>query len=179
MLTITIPPGSYWDEENEVFIKAEGWTLQLEHSLVSVSKWESKWCKAFIGNQAKTHEETVDYVKCMTLNEVEDKAYLFLTDAHIKQVNDYIAAPMTATVINGQDKKTGSNKTVTSELIYYWMIALNIPQEYRYWHLNRLITLIEVCDAKNKPAKKTSLAERYARNARINAANRARFNSKG
>lgn len=178
MLTITIPAGSYWDEAEEIFRECKGWTLQLEHSLVSISKWESKYHKPFIGKENKSLDETLYYAKCMTLNDVDEEAYMFLTDFHINTINDYIADPMTATTIKKNNKKSGRS-TITSEIIYYWMIALGIPSEYRYWHLNRLITLIDVCDEKNKPAKKMSKQDIYARNAAINAANRAKFNSKG
>lgn len=185
MLPITITE-EYWDEINEEFLTVEVMTLELEHSLVSLSKWESKWHKPFFSKEEKTPEETIDYVKCMTLNEhVDPKIYDMLTPEDVVKINAYIEDSMTATWFNEEEEKRkkagkGSSKEqITSELIYYWMIALNIPQEYQYWHLNRLITLIRVCEIKNEPPKKMSKKDIFSRNAAINAANKKRFNTKG
>lgn len=186
MLYITIPAvkdSEYWDERQEMFVKVPGikeHTLQLEHSLVSLSKWESKWQKAFLSKEEKTEEETLDYVKCMTLTQnVNPAVYKHLTQENIRQVNDYIAAPMTATYFS-DDKSRGSNReTVTAELIYYWMIALQIPFECQKWHLNRLLTLIRVCNIKNAPPKKMSKRDIMSRNAKLNAARRQQLNSRG
>lgn len=186
MLKIVIPNKPsvelYDEKTNEFFyskpIKEQ--TLQLEHSLVSISKWESKWCKSFLSRADKTNEETIDYIKCMTLTQnVDPIVYENLSSENIKQINEYIDAPMTATVISNRNLRKRNNEVVTSELIYYWMIALNIPFECQKWHLNRLLALIQVCDAKNQPPKKTSRRELTSRYASINAANRKRFNSKG
>jgi hypothetical protein len=181
MLRITVPKREYWDEKEEKFIYTKEQTLQLEHSLVSLSKWESKWNKAFISKAEKTHEETLDYVRCMTITQnVDPEVYHRLTDENIREINAYIDAPMTATYLS-EDKNSSkkSNEVITSELIYYWMIAMNIPPEYQKWHLNRLLTLIRVCERKNTPAKKMSKKELASRHAAINARNRQRFNSKG
>lgn len=185
MLPITIAE-EYWDEANEEFVSVEVQTLELEHSLVSLSKWESKWHKPFFSKEEKTPEETIDYVKHMTLNEhVDPKVYDMLTNEHIGKINAYIEDSMTATWFNEEEEKrrrAGKGVTkeqVTSELIYYWMIALNIPPEYQHWHLNRLITLIRVCEIKNEPPKKMSKRDIFNRNAAINAANKKRFNTKG
>lgn len=185
MLSITITE-DYWDEVNEEFLSVEVTTLELEHSLVSLSKWESKWHKPFFSKEEKTPEETIDYVKCMTLNEhVDPKIYDMLSSEHVAEINAYIEDSMTATWFNEEEEKKrkagkgGNKEQVTSELIYYWMIALNIPPEYQHWHLNRLITLIRVCEIKNEPPKKMSKKDIYSRNAALNAANRKRFNTKG
>lgn len=185
MLPIKITE-EYWDEAKEEFLSVEAMTLELEHSLVSLSKWESKWHKPFFSKEEKTPEETIDYVKCMTLNEhVDPKVYDMLTAADVAKINAYIEDSMTATWFNEEEEKKrksgkgGNKEQVTSELIYYWMIALNIPQEYQYWHLNRLITLIRVCEIKNEPPKKMSKKDIFNRNAAINAANKKRFNTKG
>lgn len=180
MLQITIPAAELWDESKQEFVNTKERTLQLEHSLVSLSKWESKWCKSFLSRQDKTYEETVDYIKCMTLTRnVESEVYERLTSDNITQINEYIGAPMTATVFS--EDKTGKNnrEVVTSELIYYWMIAQNIPFECEKWHLNRLLTLIRVCNIKNAPPKKHSKREIMSRNAALNAARRKRLNTKG
>lgn len=180
MLKIIVPATEYFDEINEVFINKKEQTLQLEHSLVSLSKWESKWNKAFLGKQEKTDEEILDYVRCMTLTQnVDPEVYSRLSAENYAAINAYIEAPMTATCFFDEKKGQRSKETVTSELIYYWMISYNIPVEFQKWHLNRLLTLIRVCNVKNTPPKKRSQREIMKRQAAINAANRKRFNSKG
>lgn len=180
MLQITIPATDLWDEDKQEFVSIKKQTLQLEHSLVSLSKWESKWCKPFLTNKEKTTEETIDYIKCMTLTQnVKPETYLGLTPENLKAVNDYIAAPMTATTFSNQEKGKSNGEQTTSELIYYWMIALNIPVKFEKWHLNRLLTLVRVCNIKNQPPKKMSRSEIMSRNAALNAARRKQLNSKG
>lgn len=180
MLKIIVPAAEYFDEINEVFIYKKEQHLQLEHSLVSLSKWESKWNKAFLGKQEKTKEEILDYVRCMTLTQnVDPEVYSRLSAENYAAINQYIEAPMTATRFYEDKTQKGNKDTVTSELIYYWMIAYNIPVEFQKWHLNRLLTLIRVCNVKNSPPKKRSKREMYQRNAALNAANKRRFNSKG
>ena len=180
MLTITIPATEEFDEIKGEFITTREQTLQLEHSLISISKWESKWCKPFLAKQDKTREEVIDYVKCMTLNKnVNDDVYRCLTQDNITAINEYIGAPMTATYFSNQDKGKRNNEQITSELIYYWMIALQIPFECQKWHINRLLTLIRVCNVKNTPPKKMSKREIISRNAALNAARRQQLNTKG
>ena len=181
MLRIAIPISPEgWDEEKEEFVEPKYKVLQLEHSLVSISKWESKWHKAFLTKEEKSLEETIDYIKCMTLTQnVDPEVYDHLTNSIIDQVNDYISDSMTATYISEENSGPTSRETITSELIYYWMVALNIPPEYQKWHLNRLLTLIKVCNIKNQPPKKRSKKEIMARNAKLNAARRKRLNSRG
>ena len=180
MLTITIPATEEFDEIKGEFVYSKEQTLQLEHSLISISKWESKWCKPFLAKQDKTAEEIIDYVKCMTLNKsVSDEVYRCLTQDNISAINEYIGAPMTATYFSNQDKGKKNNEQITSELIYYWMIALQIPFECQKWHINRLLTLIRVCNVKNAPPKKMSKREIISRNAALNAARRQQLNTKG
>ena len=180
MLEITIPATELWDEINEEFITTKEQTLRLEHSLVSLSKWESKWCKPFLSKTNKTDEEMLDYVRCMTLTQnVPDEVYRCLTDDNIRKIYEYIDAPMTATWFNDDKAKGTSREQTTSELIYYWMIALNIPFECQKWHLNRLLTLIRVCNIKNQPPKKMSKRDIMSRNAAINAARRNKLHTKG
>ena len=185
MLTITIPirPECY-DEENNEFIPPETVVLDLEHSLVSISKWESKWCKAFLSKKEKTNEETLDYIKCMTLTpNVDPDVYNHLTPDNADEINTYIEAKMTATHIHDpsdDDKKGTTKDVITSELIYYWMISLNIPFECQYWHLNKLLALVNVCNIKNTPpdkqkTRKPNIAARRA----LNEARKAQNNSKG
>lgn len=179
MLTITIPAIEQWDEINQEFINVKEQTLQLEHSLVSLSKWESKWCKPFFSKDTKTIEEIKDYIKCMTITQnVNPEIYNFIPDNIMNEIKQYIDAPMTATWFS--DKKGKSNsEQITNELIYYWMISLNIPFKCEKWHLNRLLTLIKVCDIKNQPAKKMSKREIMSNNAALNAARRKKLNTRG
>ena len=180
MLRITVPAGELWDEESERFISTKEQTLQLEHSLVSLSKWESKWRKPFLSKTEKTLEETLDYIKCMTITQnVNPEVYKCLTMDNIREVNDYIDAPMTATTFSDDKSAKKKREIITAELIYYWMIALNIPFECQKWHLNRLLTLVRVCNLKNEPPKKGKNKDIMRRYAELNAANRKRFNSKG
>ena len=180
MLTITIPKTEEFDEAKGEFVYVKEQTLQLEHSLISISKWESKWCKPFLSKQEKTFEETIDYIKCMTLNKnVSDDVYGCLTQANVNAINEYIGAPMTATTFYNHENGKKNNEQITSELVYYWMIALNIPFECQKWHINRLLTLIRVCNIKNQPPKKMSKREIISRNAALNAARREQLNTKG
>ncbi len=180
MLKIVVPAAELFDEINEEFVYKKEQTLQLEHSLVSLSKWESKWNKAFLGKQDKTDEEILDYVRCMTLTQnVDPEVYSRLSAENYAAINAYIEAPMTATCFFDERNNQRNRETVTSELIYYWMISYNIPVEFQKWHLNRLLTLIRVCNVKSSPPKKRSQREIMKRHAALNAANRKRFNSKG
>ena len=180
MLQITVPKAEYYDETREQFVDMKEQTLQLEHSLVSLSKWEAKWQKAFLGRQEKTEEETADYIRCMTINKnVDPSVYDRLTPENIEQINAYISSPMTATFFSDDKNGKPSREIITSELIYYWMIALNIPFECQKWHLNRLLTLVKVCNIKNAPPKKMSKRELMKRNAALNASRRKQLNTKG
>jgi len=160
-----------WDEEKEEFIPAGVIKIELEHSLVSLSKWEQKWEVPFLTSE-KTIEQTIDYIRCMLITEnVPDDIYDKFTEDHIDQINKYVNAKRTATWFSekaGQGKGAASvnKETITAEVIYYWMIALTIPAEYRYWHLETLLTLIKVCNEKNKPVKKQKFtaADAAARN---------------
>lgn len=181
MLQITVPISPEgWDEARQEFVDPQVKTLQLEHSLVSISKWESKWHKAFLSKKDKTEEEIFDYVKCMTLTQnVDPSVYDHLTVDNVNQIKAYIEDPMTATVINTNSSDKSNKETVTSELIYYWMIALNIPSEYQKWHINRLLKLIEVCNVKNSPPKKRSKSDIMRSNAALNAARRKQLGTRG
>ena len=181
MLKIEVPISPEgWDEIKEEFVEPEVKVLQLEHSLVSLSKWESRWNKPFLTKQEKTYEETIDYIKYMTLTpHVDPEVYNLLTNTNIAEINAYIKAPMTATTFS-KDRSSGTGREIiTSEIIYYWMIALNIPFEWQKWHLNRLLTLIKVCNAKNTPPKKMNRREILNRNHAINEARKKQLNTTG
>lgn len=180
MLQLTIPATEQWDEKNECFISTKEQTLQLEHSLVAVSKWESKWKKSFFANDQKNLEETIDYIKCMTITQnVNPDVYRCISKETIGVINAYISDPMTATTFPKRGASKSSSETMTSELIYYWMVAFNIPMECQKWHLNRLMTLIKICDVKNQKPKNQSMKERMTSNAALNAARRKQYHTKG
>lgn len=180
MLKVVIPSAELFNQETSEFIYIKEQTLTLEHSLVSISKWESKWHIPFISDKPKTREQTLDYIRCMTLTQNVDPIIYKLIPAKVSsQIEKYIDDPMTATWFS-DDKKKGRNRDViTSELIYYWMIACGIPFECQKWHLNRLLTLIKVCGEKNKPPKKMSKIDMLSQRAALNAKRRAALHSKG
>lgn len=181
-LPATEPVEMYNEETNEFFYtKAEKeQTLQLEHSLLSLSKWESKWCKIFFSKEEKTQEETIDYIRCMMINpNVSEDVIDRLSQENINTINDYIQAPMTATTFRKEENAKPNRERITSELVYYWMFSLGIPKECEKWHLNRLLTLIRVFNVKNQPPKKMSKRDLMSRNAALNAARRKQLNSNG
>ena len=176
MLQITIPAANQYDELTNEFISTKEQTLTLEHSLVSLSKWESKWCKPFITEQNKTPDETIDYIRCMTLTQnVNPLVYKNIGNDIIRQVQAYIDAPMTATWFTESEGNKNSKVQLTNELLYYYMFTLGIDMRCEKWHLNRLITLIRVYEAKSQKPKPMTQAEM----ASINAARRKKYNSKG
>lgn len=180
MLRITVPDREYWDERKQEFVNIKGGELKLEHSLVSIAKWESKWNKSFLHTNEKTDEETIDYVRCMTLtHNIDPDIYKNLSIQNIEDIKNYINAPMTATVFADTGDNSTSREVVTAELIYYWMIAYNIPFECQKWHINRLLTLVRICGIKNNPPKKMSRGEIMRRNAALNAKRRKQLNTKG
>ena len=183
MLTIVIPARELYNEDTNEFINIPQTTLKLEHSLVSISKWEAKYKKPFISKtkDTKTREETIDYVRFMTLTQnVDPIIYYGLTDENVKEIADYVDDPMTASwVSDEEDNKSKSNEAITSELIYWWMTALRIPWEAQKWHLNRLLMLIRIGNKKSQPPKKMSRAAILARNKRLNDERRRKYNTKG
>lgn len=179
------PKKEIWDPKNQTFINIakldKDYDLSLEHSLISISLWESKWHVPFISKDAHTEEQTIHYIKCMTINKnVPDVVYDHMTLEDVKKISEYIHDPMSATTIThyGEDNKR-SRQIITSEVIYGWMVGLQIPWEAQKWHLNRLLKLIEVCNAQNTPPKKMSSKDVIKRNRELNAARRAKYNSKG
>lgn len=180
MLRITIPAIQLWDEVNSEFIDRDEQTLELEHSLVSLAKWESKWCKAFLGKAEKTDEEVRDYIRCMTVTpNVDPDIYNYLTNDNFKEINEYIQAPMTATTFPEDKSAKGGRRVITAEVIYSWMISLQIPIEFERWHLNRLMTQIRTCSVMNQSPKKMSKKDVMSQNAALNAARRQKLNSRG
>lgn len=181
MLTILIPDAEYYNNESLEFFEIKGKEITLEHSLKSISKWESKWKKPFLTDDKKTVEECLDYIKCMCLTpNVKDELYSNLTRENVNSILDYIDDSMSATIINnGLVSKTSKKEVITSELIYYWMVALNIPFECEKWHINRLFNLIEICNIKNGKPKKKSRKEILNEYSSLNAKRKAELNTKG
>lgn len=181
MLKLKVNDIEVFDEKTNRFSVIKGQEICLEHSLVSISKWESKWKKPFIDprNPKKTDEEWFDYIKCMTVTQnVNPAVYNGITTEQFAQIFKYIDDPMTATWFNDKQKRP-SREIITNELVYYWMIELGIPMECQKWHFNRLMTLIKVVSEKRKPPKKYGKRELYSKNAALNAARRAAMNSRG
>lgn len=183
MLTITVPGCEVYDEVKNEFRTTKDQVLNLEHSLVSLSKWESKWHKAFIGDDTKTNEQMIDYVRCMTLTQnVNPIVYNSFTKENWEQIYKYIEDPMTATTIKsvpGETQRVLKREIITSELIYYYMVAYGIPWEAQKWHLNRLVMLIRVCSEKEKKQKKMSKKDVAANYASLNASRKAKLGTRG
>ena len=182
MLKIYIPPKEGWDDFKEEFISFDGQTLCLEHSLVSISKWEALWHKPFISKDEKTRQELISYIKCMTITQnVKDYAYNFLTNENIETINKYLADSHTAAWLSKDNSpKTNSSEQITSELVYYWMIANEIPFDpCEKWNFNRLMTLIRICSIKNNPGKKMKPKEVLRNQAMMNKLRRAKLGTKG
>lgn len=182
MFTLIVPATELWDEEKLEFVSgSKEYKLQLEHSLVSLSKWESKYHKPFLTRNERTLDEIIDYVKCMTITQnVPDDVYKRITKPMLVQISEYIDNDMTATTFApeiGGGKR--NNEQITAELIYYWMFSLNIPMDCQKWHLNKLITLIRVSSIKNSPPKKMSTREILSRNAALNEARKRQLNTTG
>ena len=179
MLELHVPAQEYFNEETNEFITVKATTLKLEHSLISLAKWESRWLKPFLANDAKTNEETLDYIRCMSIMQIDPSVVTGLTPELLEQVTEYINAPMTATTITDRSNVKPKSEVITAEVIYYWMITLNIPFECEKWHLARLLALLEVCSIKNSPHGKMTKAETLMSNAQLNALRRQQLGTTG
>ena len=181
MLTIIVPESEVYNEATNEFVYTNKTTIRLEHSLVSISKWESKWKKPFLGKEEKTKEETRDYVKCMTTTQnVPDDVYYCLSKQNYEDIGKYIEDSRTATWFSDNSNRP-SSEIITSEVIYYWMTAFNIPFECQKWHLNRLLTLIKICSIKNQPkgSQKMSRSAIMKQNSALNKGRRSKIGSRG
>lgn len=180
VLSIIVPEIELFNEETSEFTTIKETPLELEHSLISISKWESYWEKPFLKTENKTTQQTIDYIRLMTITKkVNPIIYDNLTDEFLTMVNKYINAPMTATIFSEDKNQKSNREVVTSEIIYYRMIALNIPMECEKWHLNRLLTLIRVCNIKSQPPKKRGRKEMIDERNALNAARLNELNTKG
>ena len=180
MLRLKIAPTEMWDERKQEFVQTGERELMLEHSLVSLAKWESKWQKPFLDQKPKTGDEMLDYVRCMTITQnVSPETYSRLTAGNMAEIEQYISLPMTATTFPAEHHGNRNGEKTTAELIYYWMVTLSIPFECEKWHLNRLLALIRVCNLKNQPARKKSQRAILQENRALNAARRQRLKTRG
>lgn len=180
MLKIIVPGADLFNEATQEFLIEPDFTLELEHSLVSLSKWESIFEKPFLGKEDKTVAEVLGYIKAMTLTpEVPEEIFSRLSSKNFKEIDDYINQKMTATWFSELPNQPKSREVITSELIYYWMITFQIPFECETWHLNRLFTLIQICNIKQAKPQKMSRSEIAARNRELNAQRKAQLKSKG
>lgn len=188
MLPIDVPGMELWDAKSETFITTKPVHLLLEHSLISISEWESKWERSFLKHGTQTREQLTDYVRCMSLTKnVDPDIYKTLPDSVLKKVTEYIQKPMTATYFPPDERQGGIRDVITAELIYYWMIANNIPFDpCQKWHLNRLMALIRVCSLKNaeanadpKKRRRMNSAEIMRRNAKLNEERLKKYNTTG
>lgn len=180
MLRLAIGKNEFFNEETSSFVSSEGTVLELEHSLVSLSKWESKYEKPFLGSEDKTGEQVLDYVRMMIIgDEPPPEVFSRITEDQVDQINVYINAKMSATWFNEKKKSTPNREVITAEIIYYWMISLGIPFECQDWHLNRLLTLIKVCNYKNAPSKPMSKSEAARQQRELNEQRRSQMGTKG
>ena len=180
MLKITVQEEEYYNETTETFETVGAVELELEHSLISLSKWESKFKKPFLSSESKTPEELVYYIEAMIISpNCPTNLFEMLSQQNVTQINEYIESSESATTFGKMPERKGRGEVITSELIYYWMVAFNIPFECEYWHLNRLFALVRICNIKNSPEKKMSRNEISNRNRELNAIRRAQYNTNG
>lgn len=182
MLHINVPKGEYYDDDKQEFIQVKAQALTMEHSLISISKWEAIWKKPFLDEKPKTIEEILSYYQCMTITpNVDPVIYQVLSQANIEKINDYIKDNRSATTFYQNSHQPGGKKeTLTSELIYFYMAANSIPSDYEKWHLSRLIALLRICSIKNNPKQKKMSKNAVRRqNQSLNAARRAKYNTNG
>lgn len=188
MLRMIVPAGEYWVEERQEFFYTRESVLELEHSLAAIARWESKWKKPFLDTGGiiksdkpdKSPDEFYDYIRCMTINEPEDKrCYRSLTQIQIAAIAAYIQDPATATTFSRHESRRFSSQVVTAELVYYWMTTLNIPFECENWNFNRLLTLIRVCSIKSQKQKKKPMREVVSERKALNAERQAKYKTRG
>jgi hypothetical protein len=180
VLRIVVPGEELYNQETEMFETVGDVELEMEHSLISMSKWESKFQKPFLTKVEKSPEEILAYIEAMIISPIYPQDTLSrLSRENVSQINDYIESKQSATTFGEMPERKGRGEIITSELIYYWMVAFNIPFECEYWHLNRLFALIRICNIKNSKPKKMSRNEIASRNRELNAIRKAQYNTSG
>lgn len=179
MLTITVPGEELFNSETLKFSYTETTVLELEHSLVSLSKWESRWNIPFLGKDKKTDEQIIDYIRTMLLSPVDDSVLKRLSNDNYEQINAYINEKQTATWFREETNGPANREIITAEIIYYWMISLNVPIEFENWHINRLFTQIKVLNQKNQPKKKQNTQNAAAQRRALNEARQRQYNTSG
>lgn len=183
MLELKIAASESYNEETGEFIPMDEVVVRFEHSLVSLSKWESKYKKPFLSDHPehkKTEEEAADYIRFMVLDELDFDLFERIGEEQVREIQQYITDSQTATTFPHEEAPNKINRElVTAEIVYYWMVALNVPFETQYWHLNRLITLIQVVNHKNAPPKKRSRASMAEQQRRLNAERKAKYGTNG
>lgn len=184
MFVLNIKEKVLWNEKDQEFVTISPYTIKIEHSLLSIRKWESKWHKPFMTQTQKTQAEQKDYVRCMTIGyELPEEVYATLDAQEMNEVFTYMNEPMTATWFSENDQKQAKSKmgseTVTYEIVYYWMSKLNIPYDCEKWHINSLMTLIKVSMLKEQPSKKMSKRDVMSQNRALNEQRKAKMKSKG
>lgn len=178
-IQIHIPKREIYDEEKEMFIDVNEYNLTLEHSLLSISKWESKWHVPYITKKEKTSEQVLDYIRCMNTGKpIPEEVYNYIPGEELDKIVKYINDPMTATTVKTRNNEQ-NREILTSEVIYYYMFECNIPKECERWHINRLMTLIGVFGVKRDTGTKLSRSEAIARNKMINERNKAKYHTRG
>lgn len=183
MLELKIPEISeLWDEKNQCFASVRAQTIQMEHSLIAISKWESKWHLPFLEEvrwNRLNREQLLDYIKCMTItHNVDDLVFRSLQAPQIEEITNYINDPATATTFSNENSAPNF-EIMTSEIIYWEMVALGIWKECEKWNINRLVTLIHVCNNKNKKGQAMPKSKIQSQNAMVNAMRRRRFHTRG
>ena len=180
MLEISVPATSYFNEVTGEFVETKAVVLQLEHSLISLSKWEAKWHKPFLSKEKKTDAEALDYIRCMTKTQnVDPLVYYAIPKDQLDKIDAYLEDTMTATTISELQPQKPNHKIITNELIYSWMFSLGIPMDCEKWHLNRLLMLIRVCNIENGPQRKMSRKEILSQNHALNLARKRQLNTRG
>lgn len=180
MFTVVIPEREFFDETGSRFVKMEGGSFEIEHSLAAVAKWEARHGTPFFSMTDKTADESVDYIRCMTVTpDVNPDLYNRIDNELMAKINDYIATKQTATTIKMRAGLKKKSEIITAEVVYYWMITLGIPSEYDQWHMNRLFTLIEVFNDKSGPQKKMKQKDILAQNRALNEARKTKYKTKG
>lgn len=180
MLTLIISGAEWFDNETQTFLTDGDLVLELEHSLISLSKWESEFQKPFLSAADKTPDEILAYVRHMLITKLDvDIPFGRFTQANLDQINVYINSKQSATTFGSMPERKGQGEVITAELIYYWLVAFTIPFECQYWHINRLFALIRICNIKNSKPKKMSRHEMATRNRELNAQRKAQLNTTG